>query len=386
MARSKLRNEKGSAILITLVIIGLVSLLGVMAINTSVSETELSFNQIHSDKAFYVAQSGARRAFAELCEDTSWTTGYSDVSYSNGLYSVQVIDSTTDSSLIDTVILRSTGEYNGAHSTVELWVVPGVFHPFEHAMFGKSLVDIRNSFVTDSYNSDSGTYAATSLVEAGDVGSNGNIIVKNGAFIGGDVVSSLLGGTSVNPGATVTGTISDTAPEQDIPDVPQSEFDWAETVNDASTGLSGSYSYNPASGTLLSTGTVTLTSGVYYFSDITLKNSASLELAPGADVTIYITGDIELKNSSEMNTTGDSGDLIIYSQGDFILKNSGDVAAVFYSSNGTADLRNSGEFYGSIVADEIICHNSANFHYDRNLGNIERDGNGDLEMVAFREI
>ncbi|MCK4518314.1 pilus assembly PilX N-terminal domain-containing protein, partial [Candidatus Babeliales bacterium] len=330
MARSKLRNEKGSAFLITLIVIGMVSLLGMMAINSSVSESELSFNQVHLDKAFYIAQSGARRAFAKLCEDTSWTVGFLNVAYNDGLYSVAYIDSTTNPYLDDTVIVRSTGEYDGAHSTIELWIAPASFNPFGYAMFGKSLVDIKNGFVTDSYNSDSGTYADTRLVEAGDVGSNGIISVDNGGYIGGDVASSLLGGTTVHPGATVVGTISDTAPEQDIPDIPQSEFDWAESVNDASTGISGSYSYDPVSGTFYSDGVVTLSSGVYYFSDITLTNSASLELAPGAEVTIYITGDVEMKYSSSMNVTGDSDDLIMYSQGDFVLKNSGEVNAVFY--------------------------------------------------------
>ena len=386
MARSKLRNEKGSAILIALLIIGLVSLLGMMAIKSSVTESELSFNQIHLDKAFYISQAGARRAFAKLCEDTSWTVGFLNVAYNDGLYSVAYIDSTTNPSLDDTIIVRSTGEYDGAHSTIELWIAPVTFNLFGHAMFGKSLVDIKNGFMTDSYNSDSGTYVDTRLVEAGDVGTNGTISVDNDGYIGGDVASSLVGGTVVHPGAIVTGTISDTAPEQDIPDIPQSEFDWAESVNDASTGLSGSYSYDPVSGSLYSDGVVTLSSGVYYFSDITLTNSASLELAPGAEVTIYITGDVEMKYSSSMNATGEADDLIMYSQGDFVLKNSGDVSAVFYTANGTVDLRNSGEFSGAIVGDVILAHNSANFHYDRYLGNLEREIEGKKEIVAFNEL
>jgi len=386
MRFSVIKNERGSALLIALTLLGLVFMLGAMAIENSQTECTLSFNKIHADNAFYVAQAGGRHAFTELLADSSWTAGFRAQGFGEGEYSVVIVDSTSDSALIDTIIIRSTGVCDGARSTIEMWVVPSVVNPFEHAMFGKSLVDIRNSFVTDSYNSDSGTYADTRLVEGGDVGSNGDVIVANGAFIGGDVASSLLGGTDVNAGATVTGTVTDTAPEQEIPDIPQSEFDWAATVNDAGTGITPASDYDPVSGVLLSSGTVTLTSGVYYFSDITLKNSASLQLAPGAEVTIYVTGDIELKNSSEMNATGDASDLIIYSQGDFILKNSGDIAAVFYSTTGTADLRNSGEFSGAIVADVIIAHNSANFHYDRTLGDIERDGEETVEMVAVREI
>jgi hypothetical protein len=386
MGYGKLSGESGSALLVTLAILGMVFLLGAMAVRNSVSESDLSFNQIHSDQSYYIAQAGARRAFSELRTDPTWTAGFSEVNFENGQYSVEVVDSSTEAALFDTLVLRATGEQDGARSTIEFWVTPGTYHPFEYAMFGKSLVDIRNSFATDSYNSDSGTYAATNLTDEGDVGSNGNIIIANGALVGGDVSSATLGGTDVHWGATVTGTVSDTAPEQDVPGVPQDQFDWAEANSAALTGISGSYTYDPVTKSIVSTGSVELSDGVYYFSDITLKNSASLTITPGASVTVYVTGDIELKNSSEMNSGGDPASLVIYSQGDFILKNSGDVAAVFYSPDGTADLRNSGEFYGSVVADDIICHNSARFHYDRTLGSIELDDVGDLAVIAYREL
>ncbi len=386
MRFSVINNERGSALLVALTLLGLVFMLGAMAIENSRTESDLSFNKVHLDEAFYVAQAGGRHACSELMADPTWTAGFQDRAFGDGEYSVVIVDSTSDSTLGDTVVVRSTGTCDGASSAIEFWLVPGVSHPFEHAFFAKSSVEIKNGFTTDSYNSDSGTYAATRLVEAGDVGSNGLITVHNGAYIGGDVASATLGGTDVNGGATVTGTISDTAPERDVPEVPQSEFDWAETVNDAGTGMSGSYTYDAGTGALESTGTVTLNSGVYYFSSIILKNSAELVLAPGAEVTIYITGDIEMKNSSAMNEGGEPGDLLIYSQGDFVLKNSGGMSAVFYSPNGSADLRNSGDFYGSIVANDIIAHNSANFHYDRRLGQIERESEDGMVTVAYREI
>ena len=45
-----------------------------------------------------------------------------------------------------------------------------------------------------------------------------------------------------------------------------------------------------------------------------------------------------------------------------------------------------GEFYGSIVADSIIAHNSADFHYDRNLGNLIVGDPGPHEIVAFQDL
>ena len=115
-------------------------------------------------------------------------------------------------------------------------------------------------------------------------------------------------------------------------------------------------------------------------------NSASMTLAPGAKVTIYITGDVEIKNSGGVNVGGIPGDLLFYSQGDIILKNSGDLYGVFYAPDGSADLRNSADFYGAIVANDMIGHNSSKFHYDRNLGKRYKRRTGDVEVIAWREL
>ena len=73
-------------------------------------------------------------------------------------------------------------------------------------------------------------------------------------------------------------------------------------------------------------------------------------------------------------------------KGDFILKNSGTIKATLYNPDGSADLRNSGDFFGAIVANDIIAHNSANFHYDRHLASISMSGSGDMSIVAWREL
>lgn len=386
MTLAKLKNRRGSALLIALCLIMMLTLVAIVAVDNSNTDIELSMNAIASSRAFYVAEAGAKQAFVALKGDPGWRAGYNDVSFGGGVFAVAIVDSSTNAALRDTVLVRSRGEVMEGTSEVELTLAPEKIHPFKYAMFAKDLVDIRNSMTTDSYNSDSGSYAATAENLHGDVGSNGDIVVHNGAVIGGDVSTSLAGGLSVHPGASVAGDTTSTAPPIDLPDIPQSDFDAAAISNDNLTGMSGSYSYDPVSNELISSGTVTLTSGTYYFSDMTLKNSAQLLLAPGANVTIYITGDIEIKNSAAVNTTGDPGDMLILSQGDMYLKNSGDIKAAFYAPDGSADLRNSGEFYGSIVANDIIAHNSAEFHYDRQLGNIEFGGSGEMHIVGWRQL
>jgi len=382
-----LHNQKGSALLVALGLLGMLTLLTIMAVKNSNTDVDLSFNHINSEKTFYIAEAGAMRAVTELNNDGSWRTGFASVPFNDGSYTVTVVDSSTDSSLADTIRVIADGWTVHARSSIELLMVPGSGNPFLGALFGDDDVEIKNSMKTDSYNSDSGSYAATQLDSFADVGSNGTIDVKNGAFIGGDVVTSQSGGASVHGGATVTGIITDAAPPQDFGAVPQSEFDWAAANNDNSTGMSGTYSYNPTTKSLeVSKGTLTLSSGTYYFSTITLKKSAALAVAPNADVTVYVTGDMEIKNSGDINSGGDPGDLKFYSQGDLVLKNSGEIKAVFYNPNGEADMRNSADFYGAIVARQIVAHNSADFHYDRALAGLQLPGTGGINLVAWREL
>ncbi|MFH2050162.1 MAG: hypothetical protein ABIJ12_12005 [bacterium] len=377
-------NNKGSAILVVISLIGMLSLVGILATTNSNTDIDLSYNQSGSEKAFYIADAGAKRAFCSMVANPGWDSGYANITFGGGLYSVSIFDSATNAGLDDTTVIVAVGNVGTMQSTVQYILVPDVFYPFRYAMFADDAIDIKNSFVTDSYNADSG-YASTHIDSSGDVGSNGNIDVNNGAFIGGGIATSLTGGLSINAGATVTGDITDAAAENNLPSIPASEFAWAEANNSASTGISGTYVYSPVTHSLVSTGSMVFTSGVYYFSDIILKNSASLSVAPGAEVKIYVTGDIEMKNSAEINAGGNPADVIIYSQGDFVLKNSGDIAAVLYAPDNDVDLRNSGEFSGSIVANTITAHNSANFHYDRGLGSISLGGSGDLKIVAFKE-
>ncbi len=381
------KNNRGSALLTALALMAIISIVAISAVDQATTDVEISFNQHHDKQAFYIAEAGLNSALAKISENPYWDSGFVDVPYQDGLFSVLYIDSTTDASLFDTVIIRSLATVQDCRGGVETWLVPLQFNPFKYAMYGDEVIDIRNSMTTDSYNSDSGTYAATVLSENGSIGSNGDVIVKNGATVGGDAITSEDGGLDINSFATITGDTTSIAPVHDLEVIPQSEYDWAEANSIASTGISGTYDYDPTTKSFeADDGDVVLASGVYYFSSIILDKDAAITLEPDAEVTIYITGDIEIKNSGDINVDGTPSDLIFNSQGDLVLKNSGTISAVFYCPDGSADLRNSSDFYGSIVANDIVAHNSAGFHYDRELEKYSRTSDIYKEQIAWKEV
>ena len=111
-------KQSGSALLITMALMVALTLLSIVAVERSTPDIDLSFNQLHGDKAFYVAEAGLRRGVVSLNEDELWRTGYVSQALGDGLYDVDVIDSSTVASLDDTIILRARGKVAVAFSTL----------------------------------------------------------------------------------------------------------------------------------------------------------------------------------------------------------------------------------------------------------------------------
>ncbi|MEE8577817.1 MAG: hypothetical protein V3T31_11230, partial [candidate division Zixibacteria bacterium] len=239
-----MKNNKGGALLITLAIMMLLTIAVLTGVDTAQTDIELSFNKLHADQAFYVAEAGLKRALVTLIENNIWEDGYTNITFEDGAESVAVAHSDIDSLIIDTVIVRSTGTVDRSHANLEALVVPKLWHPFQFAMFGDSALAMTNSACTDSYNSDSGTYAGTMDVTEGDIASNGPIDLTNTATVGGDASSAEVGGVTVCATCSVAGDIENNVAPYDIEPIRDSEFVAAHDFNTAPGGLSGSYTYD----------------------------------------------------------------------------------------------------------------------------------------------
>jgi Tfp pilus assembly protein PilX len=383
-------NEKGSALLITLCLLMMLTLIGVMAMKNTDTDIDLAFNEDHSEKAFYIAEAGARRAYVDINEDDTWRAGYDTVAFSNGIYNVNLIDSNLNAALFDTVLIISQGEYEQSQADVELTTVPEYFHPFAYGMFGKSGIAFDKYTCTDSYNSDSGTYAATQIDSLGSIGSNGTITSSQHVNFGGDISTATPGGITLGANNTVNGDTTSTRDSIDLDIIPPSEFTWAALNNNAPGGLSGTnFTYNGGT-KALSTGaggTVTLQSGIYFFSSITLEQNSIFSLAPGASVTIYVTGDIILRQSSTMNDGGKPSDMIIYSSGSTLQFDQDNIFyGAFYGPDAHIQYDQTTQAYGSLVGNTLQLDQNACFHYDRDLNKIKKTTTGKMFLVAWREI
>ncbi|MCH9032802.1 MAG: hypothetical protein IIB00_11175, partial [candidate division Zixibacteria bacterium] len=344
--------------------------------------------ELHSQQAFYVAESGLMRAVAKLNDSALWRQGYNNEQLSNGFYTVIIHDSSTIAGLDDTVIAQSTGSQSGSAATVEGMIVPKYFQPFKYAAFGDDSLKLQNTACTDSYNSDSGTYDETQMFDSASIGSNGEITLQNSADVNGDAITSLNDGITTDREENVLGDTSTTAEEFDMGYVSQEDFDWAEDNSYAPVGFSGSYNYAVGTKTLRlrNDDSLELQSGVYYFSSITLNEGGTITLAPGAKVTIYVVGDLTLNQHSSLNPGGSPGDFIIYSQGSTLnISQHTEFRAAFWGPETNILIENNTEVYGSFIGKSFTMENSACVHYDRSLVKIKGSDVLGMEMIAWKQ-
>ena len=185
---SSLRSQNGFALLITLAIMAMLAVVAVMAIDTATDESDMSFNQLHSDEAFYTALAGIEYAKAELEDSADWRAGQYQVQFDQGVFTTIVLDSTVRPALKDTVLVRSVGQNKGGRSIVEVLMIQEKYHPlFNHAIYAGNYTEYDSAADTQNYISTMEFGGAGSTKDSidGDIWFNGHIDVSGDAVING---------------------------------------------------------------------------------------------------------------------------------------------------------------------------------------------------------
>ena len=327
------RREKGFVLISSLMLVGLLTILGVTGITMTNLEMETDANLLSSTQAFYLDQAGMERALGKLGADTSWAANLSDPSnvfagdnsLGAGTYVVEVFN---DDPNPGDARIRSTGltsGYNAGSSAVEAVVTKGGFPTvFDYAAFSCSNINLNDGlneirdgdvFTSGNFNMDSGT----NVVGNADVFALGNINVGAGQILGGDALANgnvnlnssgspnvdgnaTAGGSVVGSGA-VTGTKTSGVSPDPVTDLctgPQLGDNAipAETIQDfrdnADTTISGTY--------VQSGGTITYTDVVHVTGNIDL--TGNIELSGNVIFVVDGNADIMGPGSIRSNPPG----------------------------------------------------------------------------------
>lgn len=140
METAVLKNEKGIALVIALIMLIVLTLIGISSINSSIFETKLSGNERVGSSAFYAAEGGVYVGISRIPDTTAYSgTIGKDESYRSG----RLTDSSPQPQKALGVMLKpgyettwefkrfqinATGEFSGAKKEIEVQVSLGPYN------------------------------------------------------------------------------------------------------------------------------------------------------------------------------------------------------------------------------------------------------------------
>ena len=110
IANSNFKSERGTSLIIVIIIIVSLGLLGLLISRLVISETRIAIIDEDKSRAFYIAEAGIEYTVAMISDSVSWRGTSSDISAGNGAFSVVVDDSSTIASLGDTLLATVVGK------------------------------------------------------------------------------------------------------------------------------------------------------------------------------------------------------------------------------------------------------------------------------------
>lgn len=381
------QRRGGFAISITMCAVVMLLVIGVGVMSFGLHSRRFAIQTSSEITARFAADSGLTKAHYEMNEKLKKVIPWNDSGLPEGtdeeLPNTDAIYNYAVTGDLDSgYAVESIGEYGLRQRTVRCSLpLQGLF---EYAIFGDDYIHIKNGGTIDLYNdaNDESLQIGTNNILAD------SIVLKNNALVNGDVVIGADGDPDVvidYAGGTLTGNTFIMPTEYDLPQITVPE--WLDAlpsggVITTNITISSSAKYDKINLGNNKIITINAPVSLYIIGDIILKNSAELRIIKGSDASLilYVGGNIVVDNSAMINNlTEDATLLKIYGlEGceSIVLKNDTDFYGAIYAPNASIVMMNSGDVYGSVIGKSVDQKNAADFHYDVSLKEVSIEEEG----------
>jgi len=194
-------DERGTALITTLLIASLLMMFCFAFLTESNTATSFSTKQHARMSAFYAAEAGAQRAYVRLCSDLNWRDGFKNEPIGSGCYNVSIDDCLTDADLPPHGFrITSTGTTMNQHRTVRVTLKPPREKAFDYACFAMDTIELASSgshgtevwghlYSSGNFRMDRRCTVYGDLVTTGDVSIGSRLINESPARFHGDILS-----------------------------------------------------------------------------------------------------------------------------------------------------------------------------------------------------
>jgi cytoskeletal protein CcmA (bactofilin family) len=366
-------GDKGSVLLITVVVVlALVTVLTAASF-LFISGTQEARLNVASAQAHYLAEAGIEYAIKQLIQNWNWSPPAGSIPFPSsaplGTFRVSVSSSSR------TKQITSTGTVTVGHKKVERTVTVDVqkagFPPiFNNALASSTDIDLAGN---------SKIYSSNEEKAKGNVYGHGRISLKGNVEVTGSVSSALENGVTTTGNVKVgKGIFAGPQYFQEIPAVEeslrQSWEDKAKTGTIYSSGLTYSGNVNVNLGS------------VYVNGDLTITGNASISLAD--DAVVYVKGKVKITGNASIRGQGIivsegvidiTGNMshqldqpasiafVSLSSGESKITGNGEVAGVFFVPWGALKIAGNSYIFGAAVAYRIDFAGNAEIKYNADL-------------------
>lgn len=239
-------------------------------------------------------------------------------------------------------------------------------------------ITLSNNTIVDSYNSAIGAYGGANVLSTANVSVNST---ASNAFRM-DSFAQIRGNAQVGPGgntstalsvtnsATVTGTRTALAtaigsPQVGLPASPPASIG---SLSVDSGTYQVSSNLRVSSLAVNNSASLNVTAPVFIIVDgpVTLSSNAVVSIAPGATLTLYVSGSVSLNNQSVFHSGAPSSVRIFFigSGQALTLSSTARLSALVANARGNVTLSNDSEFFGTLICDSLNMDSSARLHVD----------------------
>jgi len=386
-------NQKGMALLTTIIFVFVLVSLGVALLTMTNNDTKMSTLQRESNKAFYLADAGIEDTFWKLntsTENGGMGTGWRESSYypddtgtASEYYQVKIEKIGVDADGEDIIKITSQGtvfgeEFSSGQRRIE--VTAEIDYPLE-SMYDYAILSEKIILFQGTPGPD----------VVGDVHSNDDILVS-GHFADTYTGLATCSGDTNDINSANTG-----APKIDVPVVDYEELKTRALADEAASGEVHYHTGNIS----LGNGEVRNWTGIHFIEgSLEAKNGSEIHVTNGA---IIATGDVDIKNGALFDIYNDDtyidindpitalalaaqGDIKIYAKSTI---QKGVVQSVLADGTpeGYIELKNGCEVTGSIISDTVYLRNKSTVNYPASgINEMTKKGDPFFKKTSWREI